>query len=97
MFEVASRKGSFVPISLAKIVSAGSTHRLLKLRISAWLWFAPITLRSGVAGCGCCLLPSRWLLADAVRQNGDWALGNKSATYPSRSPVDLAIPTQIGL
>ena len=68
VFGVGSRRGFFFAVSPETLPYLVNTYRLSSLRISAWLYEAPMTLRSGVAGC---LLLSRWLFAEEVRQNGD--------------------------
>ena len=93
-----TRFSSNVRLPLRK--GAVDTYQLLQFKISAWLYDAPMTLRSvgGVA-----LFFSRWLLADAVRQNGDPVLLSLPVSRVGasmcmmRQGVRSAIPTQIGL
>ena len=52
-----------------------------------------MTLRSGVSG----RLLSRWLLAEAVRQNGDAVLGRPLVCNHNDTLVCCYVHTQIGL
>ena len=64
-----SRRGFCDDVSWVEGLSkpSSSPYRLSNFKMSAWLYDAPMTLRSGVGAC----FDSRWLLAEDVRQKGE--------------------------